>query len=519
MTIVTCPGGAVRGSFENDVHAFKGIPYAESMAGRARWLPPVPRASWQGVRDARQFGPACPMFAPRSIVSVPGVRRRYLHAIRPLDPSVEGDDSLLLNVWTPSVDEGAGLPVMVYIHGGGFTAGAADGFYDAARFARKGVVAVVIQYRLGPPGFLHGSGLFDGEFCADNRAFLDQLCALRWVQQNIASFGGDPACVTVFGESAGAFSVYQLAVSPQAKGLFDRAIAMGGMAQTCAPAAEYHQATRDALGDVGVAAGDAQALTALDKPKLQALHAAISKRIFRGGEDQYGSLTRQRIGFLGAATGTDFLPQSPLDAYASGTANKTDLMLGTCANDGGLFSFLLPIGRTLSARLFSKQLLGLVPNRDMEALRRHYREAMPQASKLQLLEKINNDAFYRAPTHALAQAHATDQPGTTYLYQLDYSSAIPDVGAIHGIDVALLFRNPPMGRLLEDDAQTLQLSELMLEAWTQFAKTGKPAAAGLPAWAPFDARQKVTMVFDRVSKPVSDVDANLLGHFSAGHHR
>jgi len=510
MTIVTCQGGAVRGSFENEVHAFKGIPYAEPIGGRARWLPPVARLPWQGVRDAQQFGPICPSFAARSVLSVPGARRQYLRAITAVESPPEGEDSLLLNVWTPSVDERAKLPVMVYIHGGGFTAGAANAFYDATRFARKGVVAVVIQYRLGPPGFLHGSGLFDGEFCADNRAFLDQLCALHWVQQNIASFGGDPSCVTVFGESAGAFSVYQLAASPKAKGLFQRAIAMGGMAQTCAPAAEYHQATRDALADVGVAAGDANALTGLDKSQTQALQAAVSKRIFRSSEDTYGSLTRQRIGFLGAATGTEFLPQSPLDAYASGTANKIELMLGTCANDGGLFSFLLPIGGALSAKLFSKQLLGLVPNRDMEAVRRHYRAQMPRASHRRVLEQINNDAFYREPTIAVAKAHAVDQPGTTYLYQLDYPSAIKGLGAIHGIDVALLFRNPPSGLLLDDDEQTLKLSELMLEAWTQFAKTGKPAATGLPAWAPFDAEHRITMVFDRVSKPVSDLDANLL---------
>jgi carboxylesterase type B len=371
-------------------------------------------------------------------------------------------------------------------------------------------VAVVIQYRLGPSGFLHGGGLFDGEFCADNRGFLDQLCALQWVQQNIVSFGGDPACVTVFGQSAGAFSVYQLAASPKAKGLFRRAIAMGGMAQTCAPAGEYHQATHDALGDVGIVAGDQAALAALDKPKLQALHAAYSKRVLRGGKDQYGSLSRERLGFLGAATGTDFLPQSPLQAYASGETNKIDLMLGTCANDGGLFSLIFPFGRTLSARLFSKLLLGYAPNADMKAMRRHYRAEMRHASTGRILEQINNDAFYRAPTNAVAKAHAIDQPGTAYLYQLDYSSAIGGLGAIHAIDVALLFRNPPMDLLLQDDAPTRQLSELMLEAWTQFAKTGKPAAAGLPAWAPFDADKKITMVFDRQSKPVSDLDSHLL---------
>jgi len=510
MTIVTCPNGSVRGSFENEVHAFKGIPYAEPIGGRARWMPPVPRRPWQGVRDAQQFGPICQAFGTRSALSVPGARRQYLRAITGTGVSIEGDDSLLLNVWTPSVDEGAKLPVMVYIHGGSFTAGAANAFYDATRFARKGVVAVVIQYRLGPPGFLHGSGLFNGEFCADNRAFLDQLCALQWVQKNIESFGGDPQCVTVFGESAGAFSVYQLAASPKAKGLFQRAIAMGGMAQTCAPASEYHQATRDALGDVGVAAGDADALSALDKPQMQKLHAAISKRIFGGSEEQYGSLTRERIGFLGAATGTDFLPQSPLESYASGTANKIDLMLGTCANDGGLFSLLLPIGRAISANLFSKQLLGLVPNRDMEAVRRHYRAEMPHAKKYRVLEQINNDAFYRVPTSNVAEAHAADQPGTTYLYQLDYPSAIAGLGAIHGIDVALLFQNPPMGLLLERDEKTRELSEIMLEAWTQFARSGKPTAAGLPEWAPFDADSKITMVLDRASKPVSDLDARLL---------
>ncbi|MES2684240.1 MAG: carboxylesterase family protein [Pseudomonadota bacterium] len=500
MTTITISTGSLKGCFDNGIHAFKGIPYAEPVSGPARWLPPVPRKPWQGVRDAQHYGEICLQFGSKALREpVPTARRRYFDAIGSFASCTEGDDSLLLNVWSPTLDANARLPVMLYIHGGGLNSGAANTLYDGTSFARKGVVCVAIQYRLGPLGFLHGAGLFGNDLCADNRGFLDQLCALQWVQQNIAQFGGDPACVTVFGESAGAFSVYQLSASPLARGLFKRGIAMGGMPYTCAPANEHHALAVDALGDVGVKPGDEQALIALDHAALKRLQKAISKRAF--GKDaaaRYGLLGRERVAYMGAATGTAFLPQAPMPGYGQGTPNDIDLMLGTCADDGRLFSLTLPFARSLSVKLWLKLLQGLMPNADVAALQTRYRQQMRGASTGRINEQINNDVFFRMPTIAAAEAHAAGHAGRTYLYQVDYQSAIKSLGAIHGIEVALLFTHNSSARtLIADDTATAALSEMMLQAWTSFAKTGRPVAAGMDPWPAFETSIRATMVFDR----------------------
>jgi para-nitrobenzyl esterase len=516
MSIVKIQNGRIEGSLDQGIHIFKGIPYAEPVGGRARWLPPVPRLPWQGVRDARRYGPACLQFSGGTPLPLPVSRRRYYEATNDAAQYAVGDDCLVLNVWTPSIDAGVRLPVMVYIHGGAFAAGAASGLYQASRFAAKGVVTVVIQYRLGAPGFLHGAGLFDGGFCADNRGFLDQICALQWVRDNIGCFGGDPANVTVFGESAGAFSVYQLIASPLAKGLFHRAIGMGGMAGTWAPAEDYHRLTRDALQQVGVQAGDADALAGLDQAALKRLQSALLKLVFNARDpDRYGRISRTFVPFLGAASGTALLPLPPLPCYRAGTPNNVDLMLGTCANDGGLLSLTLPLPPELNARLFSRCLRGLVPNRDMAAARDYYRKHLPDPPRGRVQEQVNNDAVYRMPTLRAAEAHAAAHPGRTWHYELACQSGIRSLGAIHGIDVALLFRTAPINRLLRSSAQTEALSEAMLEAWTAFARTGKPSAPSLPEWKPFEADRRFTMLLDDSSRLQADLDQPVRAFWAA----
>lgn len=510
MTIVQTTNGNIRGSVEGQIFSFKGIPFAEPISGRARWLPPQPRRPWTGVLDAQNYGQACPQFVEERTASFPKARRQYLNALNGAEKTKEGDDSLLLNVWSPTLDKNAKLAVMVYIHGGGFTSGAANDLYESSPLAEKGVVAVAIQYRLGPPGFLHGGGLFDGEFCGDNRAFLDQICALQWVQENIAQFGGDPTRVTIYGESAGAFSVFQLIGSPMAKGLFHRAISMGGMAQTCAPASDYRLLARDVLQEAGVAPGDEAALIALDKSQLMKIHGSVAKRVFgkkHGG--RYGLLGKEKVGFVGGATGTDFLPTTPLSSLSTGTANDVDLLLGTCADDGQLFSLLFPLPQALSARLFLSQLSGIIPRNDVAALIKYYRQQMRGRRCSDVMKQVNNDAFYRMPTIAAAEAHASTRSGRTFLYELDYQSAIDGLGAIHGIDAVLLFGGSSGKTLLHRDAETEALRDQMREAWVSFAKTGKPVAKGMPEWKSFDKEQRAVMVLDRKSRLMNDRDQNL----------
>jgi len=203
--------GVMRGRMVEGVATFKGIPYAAPPFGANRFQPPRPAERWDGVREALSYGPTVPKppYFPPFDVLLP-------------EPAISGEDCLNLNIWTPDVGR-AGLPVMVWIHGGAFSNGSgAIPQYDGSRFARDGVVCVTINYRLGADGFLY---LDDG---IANLGLLDQIAALAWVQENIAAFGGDPNNVTIFGESAGAFSVSTLLSMPHARGLFHRVIAQSG---------------------------------------------------------------------------------------------------------------------------------------------------------------------------------------------------------------------------------------------------------------------------------------------------
>src|ERR1700736_5993278 len=236
-TVVRTSQGAVRGRTAEGVAIFKGIPYAAPPSGAYRFRPPQPAEPWDGVRDALNYGPTVtkPPYFPPFDVLLP-------------EPAIAGEDCLNLNIWTPDPGK-AGLPVMVWIHGGAFANGTgAIATYDGSRFARDGVVCVTINYRLGVDGFL-----FLGDGTA-NFGLLDQVAALQWVQENIRAFGGDPARVTIFGESAGAFSVATLLSMPRAKGLFQRAIAQSGAAQHTSSLATAQMVGRNLADKLGVAA-------------------------------------------------------------------------------------------------------------------------------------------------------------------------------------------------------------------------------------------------------------------------
>ncbi len=201
--------------------------------------------------------------------------------------------------------------------------------------------------------------------------------------------------------------------------------------------------------------------------------------------------------FVGGAIGTDFLPDAPLSALASGAPNRFDLMAGTCANDGGLFSLLLPFSKKLSAKLFSKNFAAYYPAGGVAELLRTFKKTYPDSPNI--YERINNDLFYRDPTRRAVAAHAAGQTGTSYLYELDYNSALKGLGAIHGIEVALLFRAATAPALLHDDIETDQLADAMVEAWVNFAATGHPHAATLPDWPAYDAAGPCAMQLGRQS--------------------
>ncbi len=508
MANVAISHGELRGSDEGGVYSFKGIPFAAPISGEYRWLPPQQPAGWTGVRDATQFGLACPQMSskPRRILRDAG--RRFMRVIE--TAGAKGDDCLNLNVWTPTLDSNAKLPVMVWIHGGAFTTGAGSlPAYDGHNLAKKGVVYVTLNYRLGMMGSFTAPGMFDDDFCGANRGFEDQLAGLRWVQENIAAFGGDPEAVTIFGESAGGQSIASLIASPMAKGLFKRAIAQSGTPQLGAPIADHEQYSRDLLDALGIQHGDRKALSALTGADTVRAYAQGQKLLrAKDAHKKYGSLLIN--GVLGPVHGTNFLPLSIHDALADGIADDIDLMIGTVREDGRLFQLFIPGPESLGTRIVMNWFQNLLlPRRQPKLVFRRYKKVMPGASSVAIRNQIITDAMFRRGTVRAAELHAASAPGRTYLYQFNWVSPIKGIGAMHGLDLPFMTQNLEAFADIIGDVEPLRdMADIVSDAWVSFAKTGKPTAA-MPEWEPFDAGARATMVFDTKIELQHDVDRAL----------
>src|ERR1700726_9928 len=445
--VVTTRHGQVRGQVTDGVAAFKGIPYAAPPFGPNRFQPPRPPKSWDGVRDALAYGAVPPQPAyPPPFDQLLG------------DQGVAGGDCLNLNVWTPDPSR-VGLPVMVWIHGGAFLRGSgAIATYDGGRFARDGVVCVTINYRLGADGFLYlGDGIA-------NRGLLDQIAALEWVQKNIEAFGGDPAKVTVFGESAGAFSVATLLSMPRTKGLFARAIAQSGAAQHTSSEATAQMIGRNLAEKLGV------------PPAMRAIGAVPLERLVAAQG--------------GTAVDGDVVPARPIERIVAGAGAEVDLMVGTTTEEWRFF--LVPggaIDRVTDDRLATTaRVMGL----DVEQALPVYRTSRPQASPGDLLGALITDWFFRIPAIRLAEAHARNG-GSPYVYEFAWRSPLFDgrFGAAHAMEIGFVFDN--LGRdgamTLAGNAPPQALADAMHRAWVAFA------TSGTPGWSAYGSRERTVMRF------------------------
>src|SRR6266849_10642260 len=352
--------GVVRGRMVEGVATFKGIPYAAPPFGANRFQPPRPVERWDGVREALSYGPTVPKppYFPPFDVLIP-------------EPAIPGEDCLNLNIWTPDVGR-AGLPVMVWIHGGAFSNGSgAVPQYDGSRFARDGVVCVTINYRLGADGFLYlGDGIA-------NLGLLDQIAALSWVQENIAAFGGDPTNVTIFCESAGAFSVSTLLSMPRAKGLFQRAIAQSGAAQHTSSVPTAQMIGRNLAEKLGVAP-TMTSIGGVPLERLVAAQAELSVELaVRPDPARWGEVAANGMLFEPVVDG-EVVPARPIERIVAGAGAGVDLMVGTTTEEWR-FS-LVPggaIDRVTDDRLVTTaRVMGL----DVERALRVYRTSRPQAT-------------------------------------------------------------------------------------------------------------------------------------------
>ncbi len=458
--------GVVRGRREAGRAVFRGIPYAEPPVGDLRFAAPQPVRGWDGVRQALVFGPPPPQ---------PGAFGT--------SPQGTGDDWLTLNVWTPDPGPAAGLPVLVWIPGGGYLVGCSGlPEYDGGHLAAGGTVVVTLNYRLGLEGF----GQLDG--APANRGLLDQVAALEWVRDNIRAFGGDPDRVTVVGQSAGGGSVAALLAVPRAAGLFRRAVAQSvpgtffspGLAADVTAACAAELGVRPTLADLSTVPPD----------RLPAVGQAISAGIVRWRE-RWGSITHRPIPFAPVVDG-DVLPATPWRALVDGAARDVDLLVGHTRDEHRLFSLLDGVLGQVTPEQTGTALRMLAPGPDGA---RRYREAFPDATDEQLYELVNADWLFRMPSLHLAEAQLAGG-GRAHLYELTW--AAPGLGgalgACHGLDVPLVFGNLTSGQpamLIGDPppAAAHELSGQLRGAWTAFAATGDPG------WPAYDAGRG-TRVFD-----------------------
>jgi para-nitrobenzyl esterase len=450
---ISTTSGDVVGTALGGVSRFLGVPYAEPPVGDRRFRPPAPPAPWTEPLKATDVGPSC-LQAPGGLAGSSG----------------QDEDCLRLNIWTPSLSSDAKLPVMVFIHGGAFITGSGgDALYDGARLAEKGqVVVVTINYRLGVFGFLAHPALIaeDPNGSAGNYGLLDQQLALKWVQSNIEAFGGDPANVTIFGESAGAASVCAHMASPLAGGLFQRAIGESGScimlstpllddpSQSHESAVSLGKRVAEALGCD--AAPDAAACLR-DKPTKDVLEAVPAKLDLNLSAAQYGPNIDGWV-----------LPIDVGDAFQSGNVTRVPYLSGANKDEGTLFT----VGVSVSTRAELEELIQTsIPDHASEALTLYPEDKYPNAHDA--LSALIGDLFL-CTQRLQARFMSTVEPKTFFYHftRENLAGSLTGLGAFHGTELPYVFHNfnfPFIGGAEEE-----KLSEAVIGYWTRFAKTGDP---------------------------------------------
>ena len=473
---VKTTSGLVQGSTTSDgwIRVFKTIPYAAPPVGARRWQPPQPAAAWDGIRDATSFGPRC-------------LQGQIFSDIVFTDLS---EDCLTLNVWTPAKTAQDRLPVMVWIHGGGFQAGAgAEPRHDGEAFARKGVVLVTINYRLGVFGFLAHPEL-TGESdrkASGNYGMLDQVAALRWVRDNIAAFGGEPGNVTIFGESAGSFAVSGLMASPLAQGLFHKAIGESGAMFTrgSGTLALRSLAETEEQGVKFAAALGAESIAALRaKPADEVLKAALKTQPwFSPNLDGY------------------FLREDVAATFAAGRQAAVPLLAGWNADE--IRASVTLAKQKPTAESFTADTRKRFGD-DAGAILKAY-PAATDAEALESAAALASDQFIGYTTWKWIEAHR--QTGRAPVYRYIFDRTIPiepdriangmpvtarDIGARHAGEIEYVFGTlVPSLPKVPWEASDRRLSDAMTTYWSNFARAGDPNGGGLPAWPRYDRGQRV----------------------------
>jgi para-nitrobenzyl esterase len=471
--VVNAPAGPVAGLADGTLHIFKGIPYAVPPVGSLRWKPPVPLAPWTDAKDATQFGPECIQFPSRdsSIYSEPEV---------PMS-----EDCLTLNIWAPADAHNA--PVFFWIYGGALWGGSnRDVLYDGARLAAQGIIVVTINYRLGVLGWLaHPSLSAESPLgISGNYGLLDQIAALRWVKNNIAAFGGDPANVTIAGESAGGLSVMYLMASPEARGLFAKAVAQSAY-MVSTPALKdrvFGQRSAEQIGTAFVAGLNVPDITTLREMDAMKLTYAAGAARFPP---------------FGAVDG-HILPAQLVDVFDKGEQAPVPILAGFNAGEIRSLRMLAPPAPA-STSDYEKTIRA-----NYGDLADAFLKLYPSDTMQESIYATTRDALYGWTAERLVRKQ-TQLGIPSYLYLFDHGYPAADAAglhAFHGSELPFMWgtidRTPPQWPKIP--ATDSGLSDAMVQYWANFARAGQPQAANAPKWEPYGTTQSY-MAFEAAPVP------------------